>query len=178
MGDRVYAAVTLGGCLETVKQAETLCYALALEYVHTNDGNDLLVNDNEKAQAALRHAVETQNNPSFYAYEVNYGNFESIEAACEEVGLWCCTEYDEGGGFPAGFKTVEPDGSIHDCGRNDGDAVVPLSELEEALKAADPIAAINGLIEPTRIAAGLTIPDFTVSPSVAAWLKIFGQKVA
>lgn len=178
MGDRVYASFTLGGSLETVEQAEKLCEAIVAEGVNRNDGKDGYIDSIEHAQSALRAMIEAEENPSFYGSEVNYGTFEGIEAAALEIGIWCSFAWDEGGGFPAGYKTISSSGQEYEGNKCGDDAGISVSEIIGALATEDPIAAIEKLIEPVRAATGETMPNFTVSPAVAAWLKIFGEKVA
>ena len=180
MGDRVYATVHLGGHIETIKECQELENALTAEVAAYNlaDFTEERIGCEEDARDALRYFIESKGVPEFFDEQCNYGVFECIEAAVSEVpGLGCCTTYEAGGGFPAGVKTVMPNGEEHGAEGKDG-ALVPIYDLEQARKADDPLAAIDGLIAEAKRAQGDELPPFTVSPAVAAYLKIFAQKVA
>lgn len=178
MGDRVYARVEIGGHVETIEEMQTLIDGIVVECVSTLEGDDS-VDDADDARSAFRHFVESQELPTFCGTEVNYGVFESIDAAVSEIpGLGCCTNFDAGGGFGAGMKTVMPDGTEHHADRAGDDTGVSLSALMKARESDAPLAAIDALIEEAKLADGQCVPPFTVSPAVAAWLKIFGEKAA
>lgn len=180
MGDRVYAAIELGGHIETVEQCEELVEALAVEYCKWQDNNaQHPISSKPAAQQALRYFIENRLPPEFFDEQCNYGVFEHIEAAVEEIpGLGCVTRFDAGGGFGSGAKTILPDNSDHHTGYSDGCAMLSLTALRTARKEDAPLAAIDRLIQAHAVASGETLPSFTVSHAVAAYLKIFAQKVA
>lgn len=177
MGDRVHATFTLGGHIETIADCEELVEAIAAEGV-TDSERDEFITDIEEAKTALRFAVENQLEPKFYDNECNYGTFDSVESAVsltEGLAAYIC--WDAGGGFPAGMKTITPDGLVFSSEGN-GDPTITLSELVEARKADDVLEAIDAIIAKANKAGGVEMPSFTVSPAVAAWLKIFGNRAA
>lgn len=178
MGDRVYASIEFGGHIETIEELETLCEALVNEGV-TGGHDDHHIRSIEDARIVLRSDIEDRHPPFFYDNEVNYGTFDQIEAAVDEIpGLGCCTTFEAGGGFSAGMKTVMPNGDKHEGAAADDDAVVSRNALIKARQSDDPLAAIDQLIEEAANIAGANLPPFTVSPQVAAYLKIFGGRAA
>lgn len=165
MGDRTFASIRIGGHVDTVEKIEKLCEAIYEEG---------LCNNADEAKSEIRQAIETKASHLYFDHnEVNYGVFDYIDACAQEIGIACCTEFDAGGEYTAGCKTIMPDGSEHHCERG-----IPFRELTKARKEDDPLAAIDKLIEDHMVASGERLPPFTVSPAVAAWLKIFGEKAA
>lgn len=178
MGDRTSARFTLGGHIETVAECEALVNAIAAEGVN-DQTRDERVRDTDDAMTALRLAVETNANPSFYDNEVNYGTFDEIEAVVSKIpGIAASFQWDAGGSYPAGMKTVMPDGDEYDAIGGDGEPGIPLDELIKARESDDVLAALDEIIKDAKIASGVDMPAFTVSPAVAAWLKIFADKAA
>lgn len=177
MGDRTYATFRLGGHVETIDELDEIVRAIIVERVEDQLGNDSM-NSESRVQAALRRCIETNESPSFYGQEVNYGIFDDIEAVLVEVpGLGAHFSWEHGGGYESGMKTVLPNGDEYGASGGDG-AAIPLTDLTKARAAGDPLAAIDALIADARAAEGGTLPPFTVSPAVAAYLKIFAAKAA
>lgn len=185
MGDRVHASVAIGGHLETIDEAEELADALVAESFYDSN-TDEKVEGEEDAMTIMRYAVENKQTISFYDHEVNYGNFDSIDAAAHTIpGIVCVTSFDSGGDFSEGRKTIlHVDGQVTELhvSTHGGAPTIELRELEEALHKArldaDPLAEIDKLIAETKRAAGDGIPPLTASPAVSAWLKIFADKAA
>lgn len=170
MGDRTYARILIGGHLETVAECEKLIEGM-MAGSFSDDGAD-------RWTAMLRAAVEKNDYLEDEGDEINYGVFEEIEAAVTAIpGLGCSTDFDSGGGYGAGTKTIMPDKSERRCSQDDG-VMVDLITLINRRNEPDPLAAIDALIEDTHIAAGDRLPKLTASPAVHAYLKIFGEKAA
>lgn len=175
MGDRVHANFRLGGHVETVEELEILMDAIVDEMV-VDLHLDFRIKNHEDAKTSLRNALEAKFEPSFYDNDVNYGTFESIEAAVEEVsGLAAHFTWEAGGGFDAGMKTILPDGEEV---RAEGgeDPAISLSQLVQARQSDNVLRALDDIIEAARKAGGLTMPAFTASPAIHAYLKILGGK--
>lgn len=180
MGDHVYASIEIGGYIETVAEAETLIEALLREVItfsHTQEKITIA----EEGQTALRTVIEAGKNFNGYELELNYGNFDELDAIAPQLPkLWFSTEYEAGGGFPSGIKTFI-NGEEHRCMTNGGSAVVPLDELEAAVNGNNPDTIayeVIRIVTRTKREAGKGLPPLTASPAVCAWLKIFGDKVA
>lgn len=178
MGDRVYASITFGGHIETVEEAEEFVSSLGLEHIVESD-RDKAVTSEDEAKASLRYLIERKADVQYYDNECNYGTFFDLETMVNEIpGLGCVTMFDAGGGFDAGIKTVLPDGSEHTAYRNRDGGVISLSELKAARNSDDVLASLDNLIAAAEQAEGVSLPPLTVSPAVAAWLKIFAEKAA
>ena len=182
MGDRVYAAIRIGGHLETIEDAETLAELIDGERSQSGGGR---ISGLAGAQSALREAVEGRTTVDIDDDEVNYGEFSTIEPVIRGMPkLWCSTTFEAGGGFAAGIKTIYHDGkgAVQEasCSTSDGEAVIPLSRLVSAAKEEDRIlgAVVRSLITEIEKSAGTSLPPLTASPAVMAWLKIFGEKAA
>lgn len=177
MGDRTYARFYLGGHIETVAELEALVEAIENEGVRDVEGGATLTSKTE-VQTNLRYCIENNRIPAFDDDEVNYGVFHEIEDCFEEIdGLGVHFSWDAGGDYEAGQKTMMPDGSVFTASGKDG-AAVPVYDLARARESDDPLAAIDKLIAEAQKAEGKDLPPFTVSPAVAAYLKIFADKVA
>lgn len=174
MGDRVHASITFGGHIETVAEAETFIKAIDTAYITESDRDEIISGDDD-AKASLRYLIENNREIRYHDNECNYGEFRELEAMVKEIpGLGCCTNFEAGGGFDAGIKTIMPDGSVHSGYYNrDGGVSIPLDELKRARHSDDALASIDKLILETEFAEGTHLPEFTVSPAVATWLKIF-----
>ncbi|QPC87121.1 hypothetical protein GA830_10485 [Mesorhizobium sp. NBSH29] len=170
MGDRTHALIMIGGHLETVADTELF---LRMMSESTFDNQDI-----NSWTSALREAIEENRYLEDEDSEVNYGTFDDYEAAVKAApGMGCSTYFDAGGGYGAGVRTIMPDKTEHQCSTDDG-VMVGLLALIEARKNANPLTAIDDLIERTHIAAGDSLPKMTASPSVHSYLKIFGRKTA
>lgn len=179
MGDRVYASITFGGHIETVEEAEEFISSLGLEHIVESD-RDKVVSSEDEAKASLRYLIEHKSDVQYYDNECNYGTFDDLETMVAKIpGLGCSTQFDAGGGFDAGVKTIMPDGSEHSANYSrDGGATVSLSDLKQARNSDSILVALDKLIADAENAQGSKLPDLTVSPAVAAWLKIFAEKAA
>lgn len=180
MGDRVYASIEIGGHIETIEEAEQLIDALIREVITFNPTDEKLA-CLEDGQTALRAVIEAGRTFEGHDLEVNYGNFEELDAAATNLPkLWFSTTYEAGGEFSEGIKTFI-DGEQFCCMTNDNGPVVSLSELEGIVNGNEPetIAyALTRIITRVQREAGIGLPPLTASPAVAAWLKIFGEKAA
>lgn len=179
MGDRVWARITIAGHIETIEECKLLVEAI-VRYGPRDTETDNHIISEDLAMQSLRRTIEDKAAPMFEDSEVNYGEFDDLEDVVAEVpGLGCSTQFEGGGGFDAGIKTIMPDGSIHRSSHDrDGGATISLGELQKAREADDPLAAIDELLKQANLADGGELPEFTVSPTVAAWLKIFANKAA
>lgn len=173
MGDRVYAAITFGGHIETVVDIEDFIAAIVVERVKDHEGNFL--SNREKVGAYIRACVENKEQPTVHDEEVNYGAFEKLERMVDGIELLgCLTEFQSGGGFDAGTKTIMPNGDEYDGhSHREGGAMVAIEDVIAVREAEDPIAALNKLIEDVSLASGGKLPLFTVSVTVESWLNIF-----
>jgi hypothetical protein len=184
MGDRVYAAIRIGGHIETPQEAERLIDGLIAEGAKCQH-TDERCNDEAVAIRLLRATVDGKL-PQLCLHDddVNYGEFPDIEDAIKEVPkLWCSTNYGAGCGFSEGIKTIcHVDGKLEElhCGTTDHGPTVPLQELVSATEQPDEelAAIVRGIVRRCVLAAGDSLPPLTVSPAVGAWLKIFGKKAA
>lgn len=178
MGDRTYAAFRLGGHVETIAELDEIVSSIVSEGVEENrTGREARSESN--VQAMLRRSIETNDQPHFYGCQVNYGTFEGIESVIGEVpGLGAHFTWEAGDDYNAGMKTVMPDGTKFTACDSDDGAAIPLSDLTKARESDDPLAAVDKLIADAKAAEGATLPPFTVSPAVAAYLKIFAEKAA
>lgn len=173
MGDRIYARIVFGGHIETVEEMETFISAIGDAAVNDNT-DESYISDAGEARSSVRKAVEQQYQPEYYDAEVNYGVFNELEAMVKQIpGLGCTTWHEAGGDYPAGVRTVMPDGTSHRCDVADGEPVTNLDALVSARKSYNVLAALDQILVDMNRACGNDMPPFTVSPAVAAWLKIF-----
>jgi len=178
MGDRTYAAFRLGGHVETIDELDEVVSSIMSESV-TDNRTGKVTSSESIVQAMLRRSVEANEPPDFYGCDVNYGTFDDIESVIGNVpGLGAHFTWEAGGDYDAGMKTVMPDGTVFTAGDSNDGATIPLSDLTKARESDEPLAAVDKLIADAKAAEGATLPPFTVSPAVAAYLKIFAAKAA
>jgi hypothetical protein len=180
MGEYVSASIEIGGHLETVAEAEILIEALLRQVITFNETDDKIT-CTENGQTALRTVIELGKVFRGYDHQVNYGNFDEIDAIAPDLPkLWFSTSYGAGGDFSSGIKTFI-EGEEYRCTTADGEPVVSLDELELAVNGndLDTIAYETiRIVTRTKREAGKGLPPLTASPAVCAWLKIFGDKAA
>lgn len=177
MSDRVWAEFELGGHIETIKEMELLIESIEAEGV-TDTSTHRSVWEKDQVKASLRKLLEDKKDIIFYGDEVNYGSFDTLEAAVKDItGLGCTIQWHAGANFEAGIKTILPNREEYlSLLSADYGPTIPVSDLREVIIAADPVVSLTELINHTELASGSTLPPFTVSPAVAAWLKIFSPK--
>jgi len=173
MGDRVYATLEIGGRLETVEEAEKCVSALVTEE---------LVNDEKHAQTVLRESVERTRCMWFEVTEQNYGTFDHVEAATKLIpGLMCATKYGAGSEFPEGWLLVahiDGEAQAFSIPTNGGDPCIDYRDVKGIAELGDrPLATmVREKMELIKLAE--SIPPLSASPTVTAWLKIFGEMAA
>ncbi len=180
MGDRVYANVRFGGQVKTVEDFAKLGIAILEEEAHqeTDRGTKAIRNLTD-VQEALLEFVASGKTPKFGDDEVNYGTFEAIEQVCKDIGIWSWTYFHPGSEFTEGEKVVNPNGEDIILSLDDGHYTVQLSELVRCRQSADPMMAIDALI---NLSGPPDFPPFTLSDEVLthfapdlARLKIAGK---
>ncbi|MEN5275784.1 hypothetical protein ABE527_02425 [Brucella sp. TWI432] len=173
MGDRVYAAITFGGHIETVAEMEQFVDALVAERLNNPDGTFLPRKDD--VGRYIRGCVQAKESPQLHAEEVNYGTFEALEDMVADIhGLGCSTDYQSGGGFDAGIKTIMPDGDEHEVNSHrEGGTMIPIEDVIAARNSPTMREAFDKLIADAQLGSGVNLPLFTVSATVESWLKIF-----
>lgn len=169
MGDSTSVSLTLAGRFETVIALKAVCEALEGDHLQFDWG--ARTGDADTFATAIGEAVAAgEKTISFYADDVNYGNLDEVEAACEEHGVAFSYSWDAGQGYPAGVKAFVP-GRETITTASDGDhATVDLEALQKALKAADPLPAIRKLVEDAEIADGQRLPPLSISEAVKAFI--------
>lgn len=163
MGDRTWAHLEIGGHLETVEEAEGLIVAMV---------NDGIAEDEQDAKNELRQAVEDDRFIYYEGEEVNYGQFDIIDAFMEEhPQLTCRTNHGNGGDYDCGSKTVHEGVAAY----FKGDGVINRKTVRDLLDAGD-LDGLRKRLDQDDAMEFVTVPPLTASPAVATWLKIFGEK--
>lgn len=164
MGDRVWASLKLGGCLQTIEECEKLLDALE---------SDSLIDRKENGMADLKLAIKESEPLVLEEFEVNYGTFDCTEGLLQGAHgythLSCIVSYGRGGEFDAGSRTTH-EGTVYDFAEGD---TIGRDEVTKALDegGAD---AVRELIKRAHFLEHDCVPPLTGSDVVRAWLSILG----
>ncbi len=161
MGDRVSVYLRLGGCLQSIEEAEELMEALALD---TNLDTDA------EMMALFKEAIANQEPIEAEAYEVDSGNLDNVESFVRDhKHLSCEVNFGRGGGFDAG-STVIHEGETHTF--PDGNTI-PRDAVIKALDEGGD-QAVRDLIKRAHFLQHECVPPLTGSDEVRGWLSILG----
>lgn len=164
MGDRVWASLKLGGCLQTIEECEDLIDAL---------DRDNLIDSKGDGMATLKVAIRDKQPIELDAFEVNYGTFNAIkdllvvEPALKHLSA--IVFHDRGNEFDAGSRTYH-EGTTYSFAEGD---TIPRDEVIKALDdgGAD---AVRELIKRDHFLEHDCVPPLSGSDVVRAWLSILG----
>lgn len=164
MGDRVWASLKLGGCLQTIEECEELLDALE---------NDNLIDSKENGMAVLKQAIKDKEPIELDEFEVNYGVFDNTERLLYGMHgythLSCRVVFGRGSAFDAGSRTFH-EGTVHNFA--DGDTI-HRSKVLKALDEGGP-DAVRELIKRAHFLEHDCVPPLSGSDVVRAWLSILG----
>lgn len=164
MGDRVWASLKLGGCLQTIEECEELLDALE---------SDNLIDGKEDGMAVLKAAIKDKEPIKLEDFEVNYGTFDQTERLLQGTHgythLSCRVVFGRGYEFDAGSKTIH-EGEVYNFA--DGDTI-PRNKVLKALTEGGP-EAVRELIERAHFLEHDCVPSLSGSDVVRAWLSILG----
>jgi hypothetical protein len=119
MGDRVWASIRMSGTI-TPDQADELIEALEAEY--------LIV-------GATPEWEDVDFTDAFEANQVNYGNFETLEATCGELGISYLKSWGAGCEFESGMELYDAAANTSETIADvEGEPVVKLSNLIEHIR--------------------------------------------
>lgn len=162
MSDRVSVHLLLGGCLQSIEEAEQLIEALV---------DEGLIDNTDEGMALLKDAISEHEKVELEALEVNYGRLD-VEGLLKEGGLThlsCYVSFGRGYEFDAGTRTIH-EGKEHEF--LDADVVLR-SEVIKALDEGGP-DAVRDLIKRTHFLQHECVPPLTGSDEVRGWLSILG----
>ncbi len=165
MGDRTYLSIELHGHVETVGMLNAILKTLETEGLVPSDdaGEPLLY---------IKESILTGFDPVFHDHECNYATIDDAEAELQTLSFPYRISWEAGGSFGAGVKSYWPGMGVYtQYGSEDG-PVIPITTLEKAVKANDPVAAIKEIIDEANRADGDGLPSFTVSDEVRAYLGL------
>lgn len=162
MGDRCFVRLEIRGCIRKVKHLERIVDRIESEFSmeHASILDELAV------------SMSLQENPSFEHDEINYGNVDSLTDMLEEHGIGYMKFNGAGDGYPEATTSFHPGLGTFEATCGDSDVLIPLTELQLALKADDPLAVINELVRQGKLANGDDLPTFTVGPDVERVLAV------
>jgi hypothetical protein len=168
MGDRCSIHVNIHGHIETVEAMKAAIAAIETEGLNTEHHRG---EPDAAIMAEFMHNVGGDNAPQFHNHECNYADIGALETVLREQGIAYSGGHSEGAGFPAMRFAFYPGDGYYEAVDDGTGASVLLANLKRAVKAEQPLDAVNALIGEADKANGTGMPVFTVSESVLQFLK-------
>jgi len=160
MGDRCWIRLTIHGHIDNLVVFEEVLEALDKEGLYSDEGHDDMARE-------FAHALAFETNPQFQEDECNYANIDDAEAVLREYGIVYHVEHGAGDDYGASaWSWTKEHGKHATLLTHDGDAIVDVASLEEALKDEEPIEELKRIIAARKKACGEGLPQFSVGEVV------------